>query len=413
MAPHSAAIVLHAPNHTAAGRVFLPCDPPALRLNDRNQAFPSFGQIGRLRGTPNLTTFDSFPGRVECRCRARFLAAARAGSSPEVRAAGAGARASSRSVRARDERRGGMKLPLLFGTCVVLSLGMADVAMAQTRIHTTSGVHGDGSANVTCFLNQFRGMTADEARSQGINLEHLLVSQLSFGSRTFSLTLMVLGALMMYKGWELFTGVLFLAGFGGGFMFSFTFLSSVFNAFPTLFNCWVLSLLPLICGCIAGILVQKTLNLAFFLVGAGMGGVFGKYAYNLGLFTFEDHAGSIRWVYWACILVPAVLCGCASIRQQKNVLAFATSLIGGFAFMVGTCFLILHPINHRFTNWISPSNFVQGGDGLSEDAHLDGYTLGPIFFAIVLSALGTRRQLYSQQSIGGVSQSVVNLSAQV
>ena len=43
-----------------------------------------------------------------------------------------------------------------------------------------------------------------------------------------------------------------------------------------------------------------------------------------------------------------------------------------------------------------------GGDGLSEDAHLDGYTLGPIFFAVVLSMLGTKWQMRGGAQSGGL-----------
>ena len=155
----------------------------------------------------------------------------------------------------------------------------------------------------------------------------------------------------------------------------------------------VLSLLPLVFGVITGLLVRKTLKLAFFLVGAGVGGVFGFYVYSLGLDRYEVHSGSVHWVYWACLLVPALLCGSVSVKLEDKVLAFATSLIGGFAFMIGADFLVLHQIDHRFTDWISPSSFAHGGDGINPNIHLDGYTLGPIGAAVVLSLLGTMWQL--------------------
>ena len=157
----------------------------------------------------------------------------------------------------------------------------------------------------------------------------------------------------------------------------------------------MLSLLPIVFGIIAGLLVRKTLKLAFFLVGAGVGGVVGFYAYSLGLDRYEVHGGSVHWVYWACLLVPALLCGSVSVKLEDKVLAFATSLIGGFAFMIGADFLILHPIDHRFTDWISPSSLAHGGDGINPQNihHLDGYLLGPLAAAVVLSLLGTMWQL--------------------
>ena len=310
----------------------------------------------------------------------------------------------------------GMKLSLLVGMCVVLSFGVADMAVVEavaspiahqngttTALQNgTTGGGGSEPAKATCFLNNFRGLTPDEASRQGINLVLLRTFKVSFGSVAFSLAMMGLGAVLLGVGGRLVTPVLFLAGFGAGFMFAFAALSGLFNIAPALFNCWVLGLLPMAVGCITGVLVQKTLDLAFFLTGAAMGLVFGKYAYGLGLYKCESNAGSVRWVYWACLLVPAVLCGVVGRKQQHSVLAFSTSLIGGFAFTVGACFLILHPIDRRFTDWISPSSFAHGGDGLSEDAHLDGYTLGPIFFAVVLSLLGTKWQMRGGAESGGL-----------
>ena len=292
----------------------------------------------------------------------------------------------------------GMKLPyLLVGLCAMLSLGVPDGAVAQpaTAQNGTSSEPG----HVSCFLNNFRGLTPDEASRQGINLVLLRTSTVSFGSVTFSLAMMGLGAVLLGVGGRLVAPVLFLAGFGAGFMIAFAVVSGFFNL-SGWFNCWALFLVPTVVGCVAGAFVQKTLDWAFFLTGAAVGLVFGQYAYSLGLHNLENHAGSVRWVYWACLLVPAGLGGIVGRKQQHSVLAFSTSLIGGFAFTVGACFLLLHPIDHRFTNWISPSSFAQGGDGLSEDASLDGYTLGPIFFAVVLSLLGTKWQARSQAGGG-------------
>jgi hypothetical protein len=237
-----------------------------------------------------------------------------------------------------------------------------------------------------------------EAKSQGISLEQTLAHKLSVGSVAFSVTMMVFGGLMLIAGWKLFTWVLFLSGFGAGFVFSFFAMSTFFNQVPAMFNCWVLSLVPVVFGVITGLLVRKTLKLAFFLVGAAVGGVFGFYAYNLGLNHYEVHGGSVRWVYWACLLVPALLCGMVSVKLESKVLAFATSLVGGFAFVIGFDFLVLHPIDHRFTDWISPSSFASGGDGIDQqNIHLDAFALGPIIAAIVLSLLGTIWQLRWQR----------------
>merc|ERR1719223_1344351 len=86
---------------------------------------------------------------------------------------------------------------------------------------TPSALANKTAANATCFMNQFRGLSPAEAKSQGISLEKTLAHKLSVGSVAFSVTLMVFGGLMLAAGWKLFTLVLFLSGFGGGFMFSF------------------------------------------------------------------------------------------------------------------------------------------------------------------------------------------------
>jgi hypothetical protein len=84
----------------------------------------------------------------------------------------------------------------------------------------------------TCFLNQFRSFTPGQAKAQGVNIEKTLAHKLSVGSVAFSVTLMVFGALMLVAGWKLFTLVLFLSGFGGGFMVAFFAMSTFFNQFP-------------------------------------------------------------------------------------------------------------------------------------------------------------------------------------
>jgi|EP01046_Picozoa_sp_COSAG06_P038412 hypothetical protein len=293
---------------------------------------------------------------------------------------------------------------LLLGACLALSGQAAGAPIASpakvgsSKNHSEPANHsGDGPANATCFLNQFRTLSPEEAEKQGINLKQQLAHKLSVGSVAFSVTLMVFGGAMLVAGWKLFTLVLFLSGFGGGFLVAFFAVSSFFNQFPALFNCWVLSLVPLIGGLVCGAIVRKTLKLAFFLVGASVGLVFGFYAYNLGLDRYEVHGGSVHWVYWGCLLVPALLCGSVSVKLESKILAFATSLVGGFAFVIGADFLILHPIDQRFTDWISPSSLAHGGDGIDQQhVHLDGFTLGPIIAALVLSLCGTLLQLRLQ-----------------
>lgn len=85
-----------------------------------------------------------------------------------------------------------------------------------------------------------------------------------------------------------------------------------------------------------------------------------------------------------------------SVKLESKVLAFATSLIGGFAFAIGFDYLVLHPIDHRFTDWISPSSFAHGGDGINQNVHVDGFTLTPIIVGLVLSMAGTLWQLRCQ-----------------
>lgn len=217
------------------------------------------------------------------------------------------------------------------------------------------------------------------------------------GSVAFSLTAMVFGALMLVAGWKLVTLTLFFAGFGTGFIVSFFAVSELFNTFPSLFNCWALTLAPLIGGLVTGAIVRKFLKWAFFLIGASVGMVFGFYAYHLGLDSYEVQGGSVHWVYWACMLVPALLCGAVSVKLESKILAFSTSLIGGFAFVIGVDYLILQHIDPRFTEWISLSTLAQGGDGIDQQhAHLDGFTLGPIISALMLSILGVMIQLRLQ-----------------
>lgn len=291
---------------------------------------------------------------------------------------------------------------LLLGVYVAMSLSTTagGVALAAPN-HTHATNHtpaGNNSTTVTCFLNRFRALSPEQAKSQGISLGHKLEHKLSFGSVSFSVTMMVFGGLMLVAGWKLFKLVLSLTGFGAGSIVSFFAVSAFFNTRPSLFNCWVLSIVPVVGGLVTAAIVRKALNLAFFLLGATVGVVFGFYAYTLGLNRYEVHSGSVHWVYWACLAVPAVMCGTLSVKLESKILAFATSLVGSFAFVIGADFLILEPINPRFSSWISPSSFAHGGDGIDQNnVHLDVYTLGPIIAALVLTLLGTLLQLRLQR----------------
>ena len=94
--------------------------------------------------------------------------------------------------------------------------------VGSSKNHSEPANHsGDGPANATCFLNQFRTLSPEEAEKQGINLKQQLAHKLPVGSVAFSVTLMVFGGAMLVAGWKLFTLVLFLSGFGGGFLVAF------------------------------------------------------------------------------------------------------------------------------------------------------------------------------------------------
>ena len=303
------------------------------------------------------------------------------------------------------------------GTAVCLALGMtaATAQPAELAGGSESGIIDDvflsvGSTivNGTCFLNNFRSVTAEQAQHQGIDLGHHLSEDFTVGSVSFSVTLMVVGGLLLAAGYKLVGPALFAVGFAGGFMAAFSGTSAFFNAFPQLFSCWALTIVPVVGGCVLGSLALKVVKLAFAFIGAVTGGIVGFYAYVLiGLQQYESEvSGSIHWVYYACLMGPALLCGCCSVKLENKILAFATSLVGGFSFVIGADYLILLPIDRRFTDWISPlnrdhaENFTAsaGGQEATQLHNVSGYTLASVGAAVVLSCLGTVWQLRMQRS---------------
>ena len=97
-----------------------------------------------------------------------------------------------------------------------------------------------GDANATCFLNNFRSFTAEQALQQGIQLGYLTEEQ-TFGSVAFSVALIAVGGVLLLAGHRVFKCALFSAGLVVGCAAVFFATSALFNDFPSLYNCWVTS----------------------------------------------------------------------------------------------------------------------------------------------------------------------------
>ena len=85
-----------------------------------------------------------------------------------------------------------------------------------------------GGANVTCAL----AFTAEQALAQHMQLDlsaGQLLAEHSVGSAVVSVALIVVGAVLLAAGYRVFKGVLFAAGFIGGFMVSLTATSALFT----------------------------------------------------------------------------------------------------------------------------------------------------------------------------------------
>ena len=163
--------------------------------------------------------------------------------------------------------RPGRAAALACAVAVALYAAAAVEATPAAPAPSPNASQNASNSSSICFLNRFRAISPQQAEEQGFNLERQLQHTLSVGTVAFDVTLIVFGALMLVAGWKLFTVVLFAAGFGGGFVVTFFALSTFFNAIGW-FNCWVLSLVPVAGGLVAAAVVQKTMRLAFFLIGA-------------------------------------------------------------------------------------------------------------------------------------------------
>ena len=107
-----------------------------------------------------------------------------------------------------------------------------------------NGTAESGGANATCAF----AFTTEQALAQHIQLDPpvgQLLAEHSVGSAVVSVALIVVGAVLLAAGYRVFKGVLFAAGFIGGFMGSWTGTSALFNMIPQLFNCWVLTIVPI------------------------------------------------------------------------------------------------------------------------------------------------------------------------
>ena len=252
-----------------------------------------------------------------------------------------------------------------------------------------NGIAESGGANATCAL----AFTTEKALYKRIQLESAaqLLAEDSVGSVVFSVALIVIGVVLLTTGYRVFKGVLFSAGFIGGFMVSLTATSALFNMSPQLFNCWALTVVPVVAGLILGSLALNIVRIFFIVVGATAGGVIGWYAYtSLSLTVYAKDGESTDWLYYACLGIPAIAGGCSGAKLEEHVVAVATSAVGGFAFMIGLDFLVLRSIDDRFTRWISMLSATQGVD---KAAQFDFYILIPMLAAVLLSILGAVWQL--------------------
>jgi hypothetical protein len=132
---------------------------------------------------------------------------------------------------------------LLFGA---LALGAQPAAVVG---HESAS---SGDANATCFLNNFRSFTAEQALQQGIQLGYLTEEQ-TFGSVAFSVALIAVGGVLLLAGHRVFKCALFSAGLVVGCAAVFFATSALFNDFPSLYNCWVtsFSVCARACVCVA------------------------------------------------------------------------------------------------------------------------------------------------------------------
>ena len=101
-------------------------------------------------------------------------------------------------------------------------------------------------------------------------------------------------------------------------MVSLTATSALFNMIPQLFNCWVLTIVPIVAGLILGSLILNAVRLFFIVVGATAGGVIGWYAYTSLSLSIYASDGESDWLYYVCLVIPAIAGGCSGAEQSQQ-----------------------------------------------------------------------------------------------
>ena len=123
------------------------------------------------------------------------------------------------------------------------------------------------TSNQTCFLNAFRGYTSAQANEQKIKFEQTYHAGSNNNVTAFYAALIVFGLVLCFFGWKLAEWAICITGFSAGAYFVFYIASWLMNLSGQ-FNCWILVIAPLFGGLIGVCLLQKCVNMAFFVLGA-------------------------------------------------------------------------------------------------------------------------------------------------
>jgi len=188
--------------------------------------------------------------------------------------------------------------------------------------------------------------------------------------------LTIVAAILLVSGFRLAKLFFFLTGFFVCFLASSVLISFVFN-WAGWTSCIAATVVAVFFGLVGGSVTYKLYNLAVFCSGILCGCTLGYHLYLLVIQRLVD--SSIA--YYACLLVPAVICGVAALFFAKALLIWSTALLGGLGVVAGFCGLVLVHIDSRFMVVLQPMAF-------DKDTLHSPFAYGPLLVAILFSIAG-------------------------
>eukprot|EP00211_Chloroparvula_japonica_P016506 CAMPEP_0119123182 /NCGR_PEP_ID=MMETSP1310-20130426/3206_1 /TAXON_ID=464262 /ORGANISM="Genus nov. species nov., Strain RCC2339" /LENGTH=189 /DNA_ID=CAMNT_0007112947 /DNA_START=85 /DNA_END=651 /DNA_ORIENTATION=- len=147
----------------------------------------------------------------------------------------------------------------------------------------------------------------------------------------FGILAILVGLALCFIGYRLFLSLLFLVGFVVGYGVC---ASLLYNY--TTFAFWIIFLIGLAAGLVAGILTRILWIIAVFIMGALGGFILGCFILSMG----DGALIPVQWGVWLFLGLLMLLCGIVSVFLIKPAIIVLTAFCGGYAIVAGAAALM-------------------------------------------------------------------------